>query len=126
MHEQGLAHSVEVWSDGRLAGGLYGVAIGGAFFGESMFSRVTDASKTALVYLCGRLAEWGFGVIDCQMRTSHLVSMGAIDIPRLEFIALLERFCMASGRRGNWDDGAEPRASSAILELRGLQTAEAP
>jgi leucyl/phenylalanyl-tRNA--protein transferase len=93
LHAHGLAHSVEVWQDGQLVGGLYGVAIGRAFFGESMFSRVSDASKVALVHLCRQLAEWEFGLIDCQMRTDHLIRMGAVEMPRAEFIALLNRFC---------------------------------
>lgn len=93
LHARGLAHSVEVWQDGQLVGGLYGVAIGRAFFGESMFSRVSDASKIALVHLCRQLTEWEFGLIDCQMRTDHLIRMGAIEMPRAEFVALLDRFC---------------------------------
>src|SRR3954451_24924801 len=71
LHDAGFAHSIETWMDGELAGGLYGVAIGRAFFGESMFARRTDASKIALVYLVRQLARWGFGLIDCQMKTEH-------------------------------------------------------
>jgi len=107
LHAIGLAHSVEVWRDKELVGGLYGVAIGRAFFGESMFSRVTDASKVALVHLCKRLADWRFGLIDCQMRTDHLVSMGAIEIPREEFLTLLEEHCPRSGFNSNWFGGFE-------------------
>ncbi|MCZ7563950.1 MAG: leucyl/phenylalanyl-tRNA--protein transferase [Burkholderiales bacterium] len=85
LHALGHAHSVETWTDGVLAGGLYGVALGRAFFGESMFTRVRDASKIAFVHLVARLRETGFGIIDCQMRTDHLASLGAREIPRAEF-----------------------------------------
>jgi len=105
LHALGHAHSLEVWQDGRLVGGLYGVALGGVFFGESMFSRVDDASKVGLVYLCERLAAWGFGVIDCQMRTDHLMSLGALERRRSDFVALLDHWCPRPGRPGPWDDG---------------------
>ena len=91
LAELGFAHSIEVWSDGALVGGLYGVAIGRMFFGESMFSRRTDASKVALVTLVRQLERWGFEMIDCQMSTSHLASLGAREIPRDEFVAILRR-----------------------------------
>ncbi len=85
MHELGYAHSAETWIDGELAGGLYGVAIGRMFYGESMFTRVRDASKMALVHLVRRLREQRCGMIDCQMYTRHLASLGARAIPRSEF-----------------------------------------
>jgi len=85
LHRAGFAHSVETWLDDKLVGGLYGVALGRAFFGESMFARVSDASKVALVALARQLQHWGFGVIDCQMNTAHLASLGAREIPRAEF-----------------------------------------
>jgi len=85
MHRAGFGHSVETWLDGKLVGGLYGVALGRAFFGESMFARVSDASKVALVALARQLQHWDFGLIDCQMNTAHLASMGASEIPRAEF-----------------------------------------
>ena len=85
LHEMGFAHSVETWINGELMGGLYGVAQGKAFFGESMFSRVSDASKIAFVHLVRQLDRWGFGMIDCQMKTAHLASFGAREIPRQEF-----------------------------------------
>jgi leucyl/phenylalanyl-tRNA--protein transferase len=85
LHRAGFAHSVETWLDGELVGGLYGVALGRAFFGESMFARVSDASKVALVALARQLQHWNFGVIDCQMNTAHLASFGAREIPRAEF-----------------------------------------
>lgn len=85
LHCQGLAHSVETWIDGELVGGLYGIALGRMFYGESMFARATDASKIALAHLVKQLARWNFGMIDCQMQTGHLASFGAREIPRAEF-----------------------------------------
>lgn len=85
LHERGFAHSVESWRDGRLAGGLYGILLGRVFFGESMFSRETDASKVALVKLVARLEALGVGLVDCQQATRHLASLGAREIPRREF-----------------------------------------
>jgi leucyl/phenylalanyl-tRNA---protein transferase len=91
LHQQGYAHSVEVWLDGELVGGLYGVAIGQMFYGESMFSRVSNASKVALAHLTCQLKAWQFGMIDCQMYTPHLASLGGKLIPRDEFISRLEK-----------------------------------
>jgi leucyl/phenylalanyl-tRNA--protein transferase len=85
LHVLGHAHSFETWIGGQLAGGLYGVAIGHAFFGESMFTRVSDASKIALVHLVFQLRRWGYGLIDCQMNTAHLARFGAREIPRTLF-----------------------------------------
>jgi len=90
LHQQGYAHSVETWLDGKLVGGLYGVSIGRMFYGESMFSVVSNASKIALAHLARQLERWKFGMIDCQMSTPHLASMGAREIPRSEFIAKLK------------------------------------
>lgn len=89
LHRLGRAHSVETWIDGELAGGLYGVAIGRMFYGESMFTRVTDASKIALAHLVRQLERWNFGMIDCQMETAHLASFGACTIPRARFMRKL-------------------------------------
>ncbi|RRV65816.1 leucyl/phenylalanyl-tRNA--protein transferase [Stutzerimonas stutzeri] len=89
LHEVGVAHSVEVWQQGQLVGGLYGLAMGELFFGESMFSRATDASKVGFVTLVERLREWGFALIDCQMPTRHLESFGARSIPRAAFAEAL-------------------------------------
>ncbi len=86
LHDRGIAHSVEIWIDGTLAGGLYGVAIGRMFYGESMFTRAPDASKIALVHLARQLQRWNFGLIDCQMRTDHLARMGGREIPRADFV----------------------------------------
>jgi leucyl/phenylalanyl-tRNA--protein transferase len=87
----GLAHSVEAWAGSELAGGLYGVAIGRMFYGESMFSRQRDASKVVLVHLGRQLERWGFELIDCQMSTPHLASLGAREIPRSQFVERLQR-----------------------------------
>ena len=89
LHQLGIAHSIETWRDGELVGGLYGLAIGRMFYGESMFSRATDASKIALAHLVQQLERWDFGMIDCQMNTAHLASLGAREIPRAEFIQRL-------------------------------------
>lgn len=89
LHRLGYAHSVEAWEGGVLAGGLYGVALGGAFFGESMFSRKRDASKVALVYLVERLRERGFVLLDTQYQTPHLARFGTVEIPRQNYRALL-------------------------------------
>jgi leucyl/phenylalanyl-tRNA---protein transferase len=102
MHEQGYAHSVEAWCEGELAGGLYGVALGQAFFGESMFSRRTDASKVAFVHLVRQLAGWGYALIDCQMSTQHLFSLGAEEIRRREFMQQLEQALNQPDRQGRW------------------------
>jgi leucyl/phenylalanyl-tRNA--protein transferase len=104
LHELGYAHSIETWMNGELAGGLYGVSIGRAFFGESMFTRITDASKIAFVTLVRQLEAWGVGLIDCQMRTPHLASLGAYEIPRAEFARELEELVAATDGppRGRW------------------------
>ena len=91
LHDAGFAHSVEAWHDGKLAGGLYGVALGGAFFGESMFHHVTDASKVALAALVERLRTRGFALLDTQWTTEHLEQFGAIDIPRTQYLRMLEQ-----------------------------------
>ncbi len=91
LHRLGYCHTVEAWHGGRLVGGLYGVALGGAFFGESMFSEMRDASKIALVYLCARLIRGGFTMLDTQFVTDHLRQFGTIEVERAEFHRLLER-----------------------------------
>ncbi len=91
LHDSGLAHSVECWREGQLVGGLYGVSLGGAFFGESMFSRERDASKVALCHLVGRLIGGGYGLLDIQWTTSHLETFGAVEISRRRYLKLLER-----------------------------------
>lgn len=97
LHREGWAHSVEVWAGDELAGGLYGVAIGRVFFGESMFHRRRDASKVALVALVEHLRRWHFALIDCQVASDHLATLGAREIPRAHFIELLDRHCPQPG-----------------------------
>lgn len=108
LHAAGFAHSLEIWVDGALVGGIYGVAIGAAFFGESMFSRVTDGSKIAIVWLAAQLARWGVPFIDCQVRSDHLVRLGAVEVPRQEFLRLLRRLVSAPAR-GPWRLDADLR-----------------
>lgn len=98
LHAMGRAHSVECWRDGELAGGLYGVSLGGAFFGESMFTRVRDASKVALIHLCARLWRGGYVLLDCQFITEHLKQFGAIEIPRAEYRERLAKALKIEGR----------------------------
>lgn len=107
LHKLGFAHSVETWMNGKLVGGLYGLAIGKMFYGESMFSHATDASKLALAHLTRFLTEQGFGLIDCQMNTPHLASLGAREIPRSEFITQLLALTAVLPLNGRWPiDGA--------------------
>jgi leucyl/phenylalanyl-tRNA---protein transferase len=102
LHAAGYAHSVETWIDGTLSGGLYGVALGGVFFGESMFTHATDASKIALAHLARQLERWNFGMVDCQMATAHLASLGAREIPRKEFMRRLAELVNYPARIGRW------------------------
>jgi len=109
LHELGWAHSVETWVEGELVGGLYGVAIGRAFYGESMFARTSDASKVALAHLARHLESRGFGMIDCQMSTAHLESLGAREIPRREFVAALRELTRSGDAPGRWPADAASR-----------------
>jgi leucyl/phenylalanyl-tRNA--protein transferase len=102
LHQQGFAHSVESWEDGELVGGLYGVSLGKAFFGESMFSRKSNASKVAFVHLAGILKSWGFALIDCQVTTELLQSFGAREIPRAVFLKRLKEALQFRTHRGTW------------------------
>jgi leucyl/phenylalanyl-tRNA--protein transferase len=106
LHEAGIAHSVESWRDDRLVGGLYGVALGGAFFGESMFHRVADASKVALASLVERLRVRGYRLLDTQWVTDHLVQFGAIEIPRRRYLKLLDAALKGDCRFGSQDEGS--------------------
>lgn len=103
IHEMGYAHSVEAWQEEELVGGLYGISLGGCFFGESMFSRVSNASKAAFITLTEELSRRGFGLVDCQVRSPHLASLGARDIPRKQFTGLLQTLLRSETLRGNWD-----------------------
>ncbi|MCX8049763.1 MAG: leucyl/phenylalanyl-tRNA--protein transferase [Methylohalobius sp.] len=102
LHELGYAHSVESWYDGKLVGGLYGVALGRVFFGESMFHRLSDASKVAFVTLVDWLKAWRYELIDCQVRTDHLIRLGAEEIPRPKFIGLLAELCQTPCAQTAW------------------------
>ena len=101
LHQQGFAHSSELWLDGELVGGAYGVSIGTMFYGESMFARVTDGSKVALAYLVHFLRQHGVELIDCQQETGHLASLGAKPIPRKDFIAHLQK-CIVMPQIRDW------------------------
>lgn len=108
LHEMGVAHSVEVWMRGELMGGLYGVAQGKVFFGESMFSRIPDTSKIAFVHLVKQLERWGFHMIDCQMKTTHLASLGGREISREEFGQKLKELVNYTERVEKWCFDHEP------------------
>ncbi len=110
LHRLGHAHSIESWDGDTLAGGLYGVSIGRVFFGESMFSGMRDASKVALVSLARQLADWQFGLIDCQVYSSHLASLGAVTIPRSQFLQRLGELCSQEPVAGAWQRGGSLRA----------------
>lgn len=102
LHAMNIAHSVEVWEGDALVGGLYGIALGQMFFGESMFSLRSNASKTALIWLSRQLQAWHYQLIDCQVPSEHLRSLGALEMQRGEFLAYLERFGNSPGRSGRW------------------------
>lgn len=102
LHERGIAHSAEAWRGGELVGGLYGVALGSAFFGESMFSRESDASKAAFAVLVGQLRAWGYRFVDCQVHTEHLESLGAREWPRETYLRALAAALGDPGRPGPW------------------------
>jgi len=114
LHAAGFAHSVEAWYQDQLVGGLYGVAMGKVFFGESMFANMTDASKVAFVVLTGHLQQWQFGLIDCQVETEHLNSLGARNIPRRQFIDYLDEYCDQPGMAGHWK--CEPELLNLIIQ----------
>ena len=130
LHSTGHAHSIEVWRDGELVGGLYGVKLGRAFFGESMFRTVTDASKVALAWLVARMKTGGFTLLDCQFMTDHLASLGAVSVPRATYVSLLSA-ALGSGVEGSGSAGAgvarrdgagaapEFRALDRLLEATG-------
>lgn len=105
LHDMGLAHSIETWMDGSLVGGLYGVSLGKVFFGESMFSLVPDASKIAFVHLVQQLRVWDYGLIDCQVKTNHLASLGAREISRMEFSRHLNLLISPSESSSKWNFG---------------------
>ncbi len=102
LHRLGLAHSAEAWKEGRLAGGLYGVSLGGVFFGESMFARASDASKVAFVHLIALLRAWDFRIVDCQIRTDLMARFGATEWPRPRFLKSLKSALRLPTRKGPW------------------------
>lgn len=118
LHQGGFAHSIEVWEGSRLVGGVYGVTIGAAFFGESMFSRATDASKVALAYLVDRLRLGGFQLFDTQFITPHLASLGAVEIPRDHYRAMLTQ---ALDKEASFESPGEIPAAQDVIQ-RNAQT----
>ena len=102
LHQRGLAHSAEAWIEGELVGGVYGVSLGSAFFGESMFATRPDASKVAFVTLVQQLARWGIDLVDCQVKTDHLARFGAVEQPRERFLAALGEAMTRETRLGPW------------------------
>ncbi|HWI86542.1 MAG TPA: leucyl/phenylalanyl-tRNA--protein transferase [Sphingomonas sp.] len=121
LHRRGYAHSVEAWLDGVLVGGLYGVRLGAAFFGESMFSRARDASKVALAHLVARLKVGGFRLLDCQFLTEHLASLGTIEIGRDAYIALLDSALGLGSAAGG--DAVGPADFFALERAAGAEAA---
>jgi len=119
LHSTGHAHSIEVWADGELVGGLYGVKLGRAFFGESMFSRRTDASKVALAWLVARMKTGGYTLLDCQFMTAHLASLGAVNISRRAYVSLL------SGALGGAGDGAGEASGAGAFAAGSVEGAAA-
>jgi leucyl/phenylalanyl-tRNA--protein transferase len=119
LHAAGYAHSVEVWYDKQLAGGLYGVSLGSAFFGESMFTKKSNASKVALVTLAQQLSDWDFSFMDCQIITPHLMRLGAQEIPRSKFLTLLESALLRPAKKGKWTRGDFPDTQERTLTRDG-------
>ena len=133
LHASGHAHSIEVWSGEDLAGGLYGVSLGRAFFGESMFSRRTDASKVALAWLVARLKAGNFTLLDCQFMTEHLASLGAVTVPRATYVALLSAALGGVGAGAGTGTGAGALSPPAdfgalytLLDVAGAAGAGGP
>ena len=108
LHQAGYAHSVECWQQGQLVGGVYGVAIGKMFFGESMFSFKTNASKIALVALSQQLKQWGYPLVDCQVYSEHLSRLGAVTLPREIFVQQVQKLCALPGQTGYWQTTTPP------------------
>lgn len=127
LHHQGHAHSVEVWREGSLIGGLYGVAVGRIFFGESMFSRADDASKIALYYLCEQLKAWNFDLIDCQISSEHLLTLGAQELDRDAFLMRLAQAVRRPGFVGHWlFDQPVPASGSHLNSSTPVDSAPRP
>jgi leucyl/phenylalanyl-tRNA---protein transferase len=115
LHQRGRAHSIEAWRDGRLVGGLYGVSLGGAFFGESMFALAPNASKVCLGTLLGNMVHWGFQLLDCQAYTEHLEAFGAEEWPRERFLELLRKALEAPTKPGPWTLDLGPAEAAELF-----------
>ena len=118
LHEEGIAHSIEAWKDGRLAGGLYGISLGSVFFGESMYAQTPNASKVAFATLLANLVRWRFTLVDCQTHTGHLASFGAVEWPRSRFLATLKRALREPARPGPWTLEVGPAEAAEELSSR--------
>ena len=116
LHAEGWAHSVEIWDREQLVGGLYGLVIGGVFFGESMFSRIANASKMAMVALTRHMLQSGMTLLDCQVVSQHLATLGATTLPRSEFVAVLEQACEPRSKHGDWPAEPLPVADCAAYK----------
>jgi len=119
LHALGFAHSIESWENGQLVGGLYGVSLGGMFFGESMFTRAPDASKVAFATLLGNVIAWGFDLVDCQAYTTHLERFGAVEWPRRRFLRVLKASLQKPTRIGRWSFDLSPVEAIARLRSDG-------
>ncbi len=126
LHAQGHAHSIETWEDGQLVGGLYGISLGRAFFGESMVSRATDASKVALAHLVARLRAGDFSLLDCQFMTDHLASLGAVVVSRAAYMALLDTAVSAAGVAGDSAASGDLGALDRLPDADGLSPPASP
>ncbi len=124
LHDAGHVHSVEAWTDDELAGGLYGVAVGGVFVGESMFARIPDASKVALVTLVRQISRWGFSLFDAQIRSEHVVRFGAEDWPRSRYLAVLGSSLAARRRAGPWRIDDDLADGAAFRHDDGMRRAD--
>lgn len=125
LFELGHAHTVECWREGQLVGGLYGLSLGGAFFGESMFHRETDASKVALVHLVARLRRGGYRLLDAQFQTDHLAQFGALEVPRIDYQRWLDRALALTGEWWSWPKGTPIDGRQALAEFNSARAPEA-
>jgi leucyl/phenylalanyl-tRNA---protein transferase len=119
LHDEGLAHSIEAWRDGRLVGGLYGISLGSVFFGESMFADVPNASKVAFATLLANLIRWRFSLVDCQSYTEHLASFGAVEWPRRRFLSRLRVALQEPTRPGPWRLELGPAEAAEMFNAEG-------
>jgi leucyl/phenylalanyl-tRNA--protein transferase len=115
LHDEGLAHSIEAWKDDHLVGGLYGISLGAAFYGESMFADEPDASKVAFATLLANLVRWRFALVDCQSYTDHLARFGAEDWPRARFLRLLKKALQEPTRQGPWRLEVRPEEAAEVF-----------